>query len=158
MKNLFFILFILIFNLTFGQQNLSIATEMIESLKKESNKKHGNSFNTYIITDINLDGVYEIIKRTNNVEQNFPGFLNLETYAAFVFDKIYMFEKGRYIENYTEFYSYLKERKNHYILWKKLIEKPLNLNSDSKKLILENKSFMLKEINRLIELTDKRII
>ncbi|MEC3907848.1 hypothetical protein VOI54_12535 [Tamlana sp. 2201CG12-4] len=152
---LYFLIFVI--NLSFGQQNISVAKKTIDSLKYNSKRYHGVSINKYSIKDINKNGISEIIEKVNETEQDAVGFLNNEIYPAFEFHKIYKFENGKFTESYIGFESYLTERKKHYVRWKNLIENPESLNSDSRGLIAANKVDFLKEIDRLIKLIDGKM-
>ena len=151
------LLFCVTMNIINAQEELNVAKGKISELKGKSKKIHGISLNTYFLTDLNNDGVFEIIERENKVENDAPGFLNVEISTAFEFDKIYKYEKGEFVEKYSDFKNYLSTRKEHYKLWKTLIEKPENLNNDSKKLVEHNRKSFLKEINELILLIEKKM-
>lgn len=151
------LLFFVTMNVINAQDELNIAKRKISELKGKSKKIHGISINTYFLTDLNNDGVFEIIERENRIEKNAPGFLNVEIYPAFEFDKIYKYEKGEFIEKYSDFKNYLRMKKEHYKLWKTLIENPENLNNNSKDLIENNRKSFLKEIRELIQLIEKKM-
>ncbi|SHM82854.1 hypothetical protein [Polaribacter sp. KT 15] len=151
------LLFFATINTINAQEELNVAKGKISELKVKSKKIHGISLNTYFLTDLNNDGIFEIIERENKVENDAPGFLNIEISSAFEFDKIYKYEKGKYVENYSGFKNYLSIRKEHYKLWRRLIEKPENLNRDSKNLIAQNKKSFLEEINEMILLIEKKM-
>ena len=148
---------ILLWNESFGQQEILKATELVKSLKSNSKAHDGASLNDYLITDINHDGIYEVIERVNRIEQQSTGLLNIELAPAFTFDKIYKFEDGEFAESYDGFSWYLTKRQEHYQLWKRLIENPESLSSDSQNLIKYNKELLTKEIDQLIELTKEKL-
>ena len=133
------------------------AAELVKSLKSKSKAHDGASLNEYLITDINHDGIYEVIERVNSVEQQSTGLLNIELAPAFSFDKIYTFESGEFKESYDGFNWYLTKKQEHYQLWKRLIENPENLSSDSQNLIKYNKELLTTEIDQLIELTKEKL-
>ena len=105
---------------SFGQQEILKATELVESLKSNSKSHDGASLNDYLITDINHDGIYEVIERVNSIEQQSTGLLNIELAPAFTFDKIYKFENGEFAESYDGFSWYLTKSQEHYQLWEKI--------------------------------------
>ena len=153
----FFICIILAHSQSYGQSEILRAEKFIQSLEENSVKYHGVSLNEYLILDIDRNGIYEIIERVNMIEQDAVGFLNSELSQAFNFDKIYKFENGEFIENYGDFNSYNDRRLDHYQFWKRLLNNPEILISDSQMLIKANKELFLQEIGRLIKLTEERM-
>lgn len=70
--------------------------KFIETLKAESPKDHGKPIDEYLISDLNQDGVYEVIERVNKFSRESPGFLNIEISPAFNYDRIYSLTNGSY--------------------------------------------------------------
>ena len=137
--------------LTYGQSDVDLAKKTIADLKKQSPTHDGLALNSYSIQDLNNDGVYEIIETLNRIEEEFTGFLNNELSPAFSFDKIYVLTDKKYIKSDSDLNNYLKNKIEHYELWKKLIQNPQVLTSDSQELIKANKDLFLTEIDRIIQ-------
>ena len=142
---------------SFGQSRVSEAIKFIETLKAESPKDHGKPIDEYLITDINKDGVYEVIERVNIFSRESPGFLNVEISPAFNYDRIYSFTDGSFQENYKSYYGYQMERLEFYNHWLKMIENPDYLTSDSKQVVNHNKETFVNELNSLISRTEKNM-
>lgn len=152
-----FLLLVLISSAGYCQIDKNKAFEFIEYLKDKSVKFEGESINEYLISDINYDGVYEVVERFNKLESEAIGFMNIELNPAFSFDNIFTIMDGRYIESYDNFSWYLTKRLEFYKLWKRIINNPVNLENDSKQLIEANNELLNNELDRLIELTSQKI-
>ena len=140
-----------------AQEEAIAAANKVYELKSASTKFHNISTSIFLITDINKDGIFEVIERVNEIENQSLGLLNIEMYPAFLIDKIYKYTNGVYVENYADYREYLNMRKEHFKLWKKLIENPELLSDDSKSLIKFNKDLFLYEITRIIASINKKM-
>lgn len=138
-------------------QNLEEAGKFITILSKQSHINHGIPLNSYIITDLNLDGLYEVIEITNEIENESPGFLNVELVEAFNNESVFSFKNGEFKECYEGFDEYLMRRLSHYEFWKELILNPSALSQDSKNIIKANSTYFQEKIDHLIQLTQSRI-
>ena len=74
-----------------AQEEAIAAANKVNELKSASTKFHNISYSIFLITDINKDGVFEVIERVNEIENQSLGLLNLEMYPAFQMDKIYKY-------------------------------------------------------------------
>lgn len=142
---------------SFAQENLKQAKSLIEQLKKDSPEYHGIPLNRYLITDIDFDGIFEVVECVNRIENEWTGALNVEMAPAFDYENIFRFEAGSFTENYSNYKWYLNRRLVHYKLWKNLIVNPVSLTPDSERFIEDNKDHLLNEIERLITLTNERL-
>lgn len=129
--------------------------ELIKTLKAAAPKVEGESMREYLYQDLNFDNKYEVIEKVNKIEEDAPGFLNIELYPAFELHRVFTYSGGKYQRDYSKFTSYLNSRIEFYRFWKKQIQNPVNLSPDSKELIKANKALFIKELDRLIELTEK---
>jgi hypothetical protein len=80
--------------------------------------------------------------------------LNEELYPAFELHRIFAFTGGKFQRDYSKFSSYLEKRIKFYKFWKKQIQNPSNLSSDSQGLINANKQELLNEIDSLIKISE----
>lgn len=144
--------------LLFGQKNFHSTIELIDSLKQNSIKIHDKTINKFIIVDLDNDGSFEVIERTNRIEKEALGFLPSSLAYVFNFDKIFSMTNGKYKES-NNFLGYLYSRRSHYKLWLKIIENNCDIetNESEFKILQLNKEYFLLEINRLIELTEYQI-
>lgn len=129
--------------------------ELIKTLKAAAPKVEGEAIREYLYQDLNFDNKYEVIEKVNKLEEDAPGFLNVELYPAFELHRIFTYSGGKFQRDYSKFTNYLDSRIEFYRFWKKQIQNPVNLSKDSKELIQANKAMFIKELDRLIELTEK---
>lgn len=129
--------------------------ELIKTLKAAAPKVEGEGIREYLYQDLNFDNKYEVIEKVNKIEEDAPGFLNVELYPAFELHRIFTYSGGKFQRDYSKFTNYLDSRIEFYRFWKKQIQNPVNLSKDSKELIQANKAMFIKELDRLIELTEK---
>ncbi|MBZ9652239.1 hypothetical protein [Psychroflexus montanilacus] len=148
------ILFLISF---FNQVNGQTPEEFIDKLKAESASYHDIPLNRYYLSDLDRDGDYEIIERTNRIESAYAGFLNTELNQAFSYDKIYVLKDNEYIQSDKDLGRHLELQLSHYELWRKNILNPVNLTQDSKHLIEENREDFLKEIDFIINQIKEQI-
>lgn len=131
--------------------------ELIKTLRAQSPKFDGADLRDYSYQDLNFDGKYEIIEKQNKIEESATGFLNVELYPAFELHRIFTYSGGKFQKDYSKFQWYLEKRIVFYKFWKKQLQNPINLSSDSQELIKANKAMFLKEIDRLINLNQSLI-
>ncbi|MBD1397205.1 hypothetical protein H9Q13_08520 [Pontibacter sp. JH31] len=129
--------------------------ELIKTLKAAAPKVEGEAIREYLYQDLNFDNKYEVIEKVNKIEEDAPGFLNVELYPAFELQRVFTYSGGKFHRDYSKFTNYLDSRVEFYRFWKKQIQNPVNLSTDSKELIKANKAMFIKELDRLIELTEK---
>lgn len=127
--------------------------EFIKSLRAQSPKIHNIPLRTYVYEDLNSDNQYEIIERVNKLEEEAPGFLNLELSPAFDLHRIFTYSGGKFQRDYSKFSWYLEKRIDFYESWRRLLLNPAGLSPDSQQIIKANKADLLKEIDRLLALT-----
>ncbi len=139
-----------------GQNNFELIEKTILELKSESPYHEGAILNSYSIKDLDHDGIYEIIETSNRIESTAIGFLNIELSPAFDFDKIYVLYEKKYMKSESDIGYFLQSKISHYELWKRLISNPENLNSDSQKIIEENKESFLNEIDWILKNINKK--
>jgi hypothetical protein len=141
----------------FGQfEKTNKALIFIDSLKTEKNKKtkqYHLSSNRYLLTDLDNDGIIEVIEIANKIEDDIPGFLPIELSFAFDYHILYSFNNrlNKFIlKNTSDFKIYQKEREYFYKAWYSLISNPKDLNQNLKDLVNENKKYFLNELNKLL--------
>jgi|GEM_PF-6143992 len=122
--------------------------QMIATLKDRAPKHDGVSLRSYSFQDLDNDGKYELMEKINRIEEASTGLLNIELYAAFELVKIYKFKNGKFIECHSGCADYFSTRVHHYQFWKKQIVNPINLSTDSRALIKNNKPLFISELNR----------
>ena len=130
---------------------------LIKNLKQKSPKFEDNAMRGYLYQDLDYDSKYEIIEKQNKIEEDAPGFLNGELYPAFELHRIFTFKGDKFQRDYSKFQSYLEERLVFYKFWKKQIQNPAYLSEESQELIKANKTLFIKELDRLIVLTESLI-
>ena len=133
------------------------AEEFIDRLKDESAHYDGIPLNSYFLSDLDRDGVYEIIERTNRIESAYVGLLNTELDGAFTYDKIYVLRDNKYVLSNKDIGRYLELQLSYYELWRRIILNPVNLTEDSKALIKEHKEEFIDEIDFIINEIKRKI-
>ena len=138
----------------FAQNNnsLLLAESFILSLKEKA-KLNNQATNQYIITDIDNDGEYEIIVKINNIENLSPGFLPIELSDAFEYHEIYNCVDNSYKVSKQNFRFYHQMRNFTHKTWLFRLQNTEGLSQNLKLIIKSNTELLIKELNRLIDLT-----
>lgn len=156
-RNLLTILAVLILIYSHVNVHGQTAEVFIDQLKAYSPSYHDIPLNTYFLSDLDRDGEYEVIERTNRIESAYVGLLNTELDKAFTFDIIYVLRDNEYVRSAKDVGRHLELQLSHYELWRKNILNPVNLNRDSKALIEQNEKDFLREIDFIIDHIKEKI-
>ncbi len=156
------ILILISCKLAFGQdKKQKEALELIECLKTErikNSKQYHVVSNSYLLTDLNNDNIFEVVEIINKIEDEFSGFLPIELSSAFDYHKVYSFDKENnkfILSKVSNFNTYKIGREYFYKAWYSLILNPKGLSNNLQSFINENKELFLHELNKLIKEVNK---
>ena len=120
------------------------------SLKSAGPSFHGVPLRETKFTDLNDDGIDEVLLHINSVEEASIGFLNTELFDAFVWIDIYKLKNGSYELVTKDFPEYLKQREIIYREWIMRLNTPETLSDDSSTTIKANYEYFIGVLNEYI--------
>ena len=129
----------------------SAAAKFIGEISKESPTFDEIPLREYEIKDVDHDGGYEVVEIINPIEENSPGFLNIDIAPAFEWINIYRYQNNNFEMATGDFNWFLTLRKSYYQFWLRLFNNSEALDSDSLNLLKSNRKLFEETIKGYIK-------
>lgn len=126
------------------------AASFAASLKNAGPSFHGEPLRETKLTDLDGDGVEEVLLHLNRIEESSIGLLNTELFDTFTWIDIYKLKNGSYELATKEFPNYLKHREVFYRNWIMKIKKTENFSRDSSSVIEANHEHFIAILNEYL--------